>query len=173
MHTWAQVIGNGESQAGTTRKVDVTLNDRHIDTRIKICIIINVIVPKLEHAREVWKGDANSVKQLETVRMLDKNILGCSSKTGTTVFRAELGTHSLKTKRDVKKLKWQYRVSNTSDKMLPDTFDKAVREKITKERAGIKWNNGVKKIWKDLGGDHEWIVSLFVWRGQYVSKRNG
>ena len=48
------------------------------DTRTKICILINVIVPKLEYAGEVWEGREREVrKQLETVQMTAaKHILG-------------------------------------------------------------------------------------------------
>ena len=38
--------------------------DWHLDTRIKMCILINVIVPKLENAGEVWEGNANVVKTM-------------------------------------------------------------------------------------------------------------
>ena len=60
------MIGNGKAHVG---KMDSILTESHLDTRIKICILINVIVPKLEYAREVWEGNAKLVKQLETVHM--------------------------------------------------------------------------------------------------------
>ena len=43
------------------------LTDPHLDIRIKIRFLINVIVPKLEYAGEVWEGNAKFLKQLETV----------------------------------------------------------------------------------------------------------
>ena len=49
--------------------MDAILTDSHLDTRIKTCILMNVIVPKLEYAGEVWEGNAKLVKQLETVQM--------------------------------------------------------------------------------------------------------
>ena len=39
----AKVIGKGKSQVG---KMDAILTDPHLDTRITICILIHVIVPK-------------------------------------------------------------------------------------------------------------------------------
>ena len=66
MHTQRKEIGKGKSQVG---KMDAILTDPHLDTRIKICILMNVIVPKLEYAGEVWEGNAKFVKQLETVQM--------------------------------------------------------------------------------------------------------
>ena len=76
--------------------MDAILTDPHLDTRIKICILINVIVPKLECAGELWEGNANFVKHLETVQMTaDKKILGCLRTTSNTVLRAELGTYPL------------------------------------------------------------------------------
>ena len=67
---------------------------------IKICVLINVIVPKLEYAGEAWQGNAKLVKQLETVQMAAaKNVLGCSCTTSNTVLRAELGMYPLETNR--------------------------------------------------------------------------
>ena len=71
---------------------------------------MNVIVPKLEYAGEVWEGNATFVKQMETVRInAAKKILGCSSTTSKTVLRAELGSTHLKTNVDERKSQWQYK----------------------------------------------------------------
>ena len=82
------------------------------------------------------------VKQLETVQMTAaatrKNVLGSSSTTSNTVLRAELGMYPLETNRDVRKLKWQYKVRNMPKKRLPAIADRAVWEKVTKGRAGIR-----------------------------------
>ena len=86
--------------------MDVILRDSHLDTRIKICILMNVIIPKLEYA-EVWEGNVKLVKKLETVQMAAaKKILGCSKTTSNTALRAELGMYPLPTKRDMGKLRW-------------------------------------------------------------------
>ena len=67
---------------------------------------MNVIVPKLEYAGEVWEGNATAIRQLETAQMsAAKKILGCLRTTSNTVLRAELGMYSLKAKRDIRKLK--------------------------------------------------------------------
>ena len=58
----AKVIGKGKAHTG---KMDAILTDSHLDTRVERCILIDVIVPKLEYA-EVWEGNAKLVKQLET-----------------------------------------------------------------------------------------------------------
>ena len=137
----AKVIGKGKSQV---RKMDVILTDPHLDTRIKICILMNVIVPKLEYAGQVWEGNAILVKQLETVQMsAAENILGCSSTTSNTVLTAKLGMYPLKTNRGVIKLKWQYKAKNVPQKRSPAIVDNAVWEKITKGRAGTRWDNVV------------------------------
>ena len=95
-------------------------------------------------------GRERELKQLETVQMATaKNILGCSSTTSNTVLRAELEMYPLQTNGDVIKLKWQCKVNNVPEKRLPARVDRAVWEKITKGRAGIKWDNVVEKIWKD------------------------
>ena len=62
----ANVIGKGKSQVGT---MDATLTDPHLDTRIEICILMNVTVQKLEYAGEVWKRNAKFVNQTKTVQM--------------------------------------------------------------------------------------------------------
>ena len=80
----AKLIGKGKSQVG---KMDTILTDPHFDTRIKICNLMSVIVPKLEYEGEVWEGKAKFGKQLETVQMTAaKKILGCSSMTSNFFF---------------------------------------------------------------------------------------
>ena len=46
------------------------------------------------------------------------------------------------------------------EKRLPAIVDRAVWEKTTKGRAGIRWQNVVETIRKDLGGDQEEILSI-------------
>ena len=89
------MIRKGKAQVG---KMDAILTDSHLDTTNKICILINVIAPKVEYAGELWGGNAKLVKQLETVQMsAAKNVLGCSSTMSNTELRAELGMYPLKT----------------------------------------------------------------------------
>ena len=131
----AKVIEKGKSQVG---KMDAILTDSHLDSKIKRCNLINVIVQKLEYAGKGWEVNANFVKQLEAVHMTAaRKILGRSSTAGNTVLRAELGMCPLQARRDVRKLKWQYKVQNVPEKRLPVIADRAVWEKITKERGGI------------------------------------
>ena len=93
----------GKSQIG---RMGAILTDPHLDTRIEICILINVTARKLEYAGEVREGNAKFVKQLETVQMsAAKKKLGCSSTTSNRALRAGLGMHPLETNRDVRKLK--------------------------------------------------------------------
>ena len=77
VHSWDahinKVIKKGKAQIG---RMDAILRESHLDTRINICILMKVIVPKLEYA-EVWEGNAKLVKKLETVPMTAaKKILG-------------------------------------------------------------------------------------------------
>ena len=53
--------------------------------------------------------------------------------------------YQLRTNRDVRKLKWQHKVNNVPEERLPAIVDRAVWEKITKGRAGIRWDNVVEK----------------------------
>ena len=54
----AKVIGKVKTHVG---KMDAILTDSHLDARIKVCILMNVIVPKLEYAAEVWEAAAKFV----------------------------------------------------------------------------------------------------------------
>ena len=58
--------------------------------------------------------------------------------------------YPLETNRDVRKLEWQYKLRNVSEKRLPAIVDRAVWEKITKRRTGIRWDNIVEKIYGTL-----------------------
>ena len=120
---------------------------------------MNVIETKAEYAGQVWEGNAKFVKQVETAQMTAaKKVLGCSSTTSSTVFGAELGMCPLKTNRDVRMLKWQYKPRNMPKKRFPAIADGAVWEKVTKDRAGIRWDSVVEKIWKDIGENQEEIL---------------
>ena len=68
------------------------------------------------------------------------------------MLRVELGRHPPKTNRDVRKLKWQYEVRSMPKKRLPAIADRAVREKVSKGRAGLRLDSVVEKVWKDIGG---------------------
>ena len=46
------------------------------------------------------------------------------------------------------------------DKRLPAIADRAVWEKVTKGRAGTRWDSVVEKVWKDMGGNQEEILSI-------------
>ena len=64
------------------------------------------------------------MKKLETVPMeAAKKRLGCSKLASNTALRAEMGMYSLKTNRDMRKLKWQYNVKNMQRKRLPVIVD--------------------------------------------------
>ena len=53
--------------------------------------------------------------------------------------------YPLETNRNLRKLKWQYKVKNTPKKLLPAIADRAVWEKVSKGRAGIRWDSVVRK----------------------------
>ena len=51
------------------------------------------------------------------------------------------------------------------EKRSPAIVDRAAREKIKIERAGIRWGNVVEKIWKDLGDQAEVLLSIEKFAG--------
>ena len=67
--------------------------------------------------------------------------------------------HPLKTNIDVIRLKCQYIARNMPKKRLPAIVDRAVWEKVTEGRAGISWDSVVEKVWKDIGGNQEEVMS--------------
>ena len=121
----AKVIGKGEAYVCN---MDAILTDSHLDTRIKRCILINVIVPKLEYAG----------KQLETVQITPvKKVLRCSSTTSKQYQDQSWECTQLEQKEDVTKLKRQYKVRSMPKKSLPAIADRPVWEKLTKRAS---WN---------------------------------
>ena len=136
-------MGKSKAHVG---KMDEILTDSHLDIQITRCILMNLIVPTLKYA-QVWERNAKFVKQLESVQMTAaQKLVGCSSTTSTTsLLRAELGMYPLKSIRDVRKLKWQYKVMNMPRKSLPAITDRAVWEKATKGRAGIRWDSVLRE----------------------------
>ena len=65
---------------------------------------MNVIVTKLEYAKEVWKGNAKSVDNVEAVQMAAaKSILGCSKTTSNTALGAESGMCPFETNRNMRR----------------------------------------------------------------------
>ena len=76
--------------------------------------------------------------------------------------------YPFKTDEDARKLKWQNKVKNMPEKRLPAIVDRALWEKITKGRAGTRWDNVVEKIWKDLGGDQEEVLSTEKFGGYKI-----
>ena len=78
--------------------MDAIPTDAYLDTKIKICILMNMILPKLGHAGEVWEGNAKFVIRLETVQMTAAtNIPGCSSTTSNTKYSIKSGTRNVPT----------------------------------------------------------------------------
>ena len=43
---------------------------------------------------------------------------------------------------------------------MPAIADGAVWEKVTKGRAGIRWNSVVENVWKDIEGNQEQVLSI-------------
>ena len=59
IHSIAKVTGKGKSHVG---KMDAILPDSRLGARIKMCILINVRVQKLENAGGVCEGNAKLVE---------------------------------------------------------------------------------------------------------------
>ena len=49
---------------------------------------------------------------------------------------------------------------NSPKKRLPAIADRAVWEKVTKGRPGIRSDSVVEKVWKDIGGNQEEVLSI-------------
>ena len=73
--------------------------------------------------------------------------------------------YPFETNRYVRKLKWPYKARNMPKKRLPAIADRAIWEKVTKGRAGTRWDSVVEKVWKDIGGNQEEILSIEKFAG--------
>ena len=62
-------------------------------------------------------------------------------------------------------MKWEYVVRSMPKKRLPAIADRAVWEKVTEGRAGIRWDSVFGKVWKDIGGNQEEILSIEKFAG--------
>ena len=56
-------------------------------------------------------------------------------------------------------------------KAMPSTADRAVWEKVTRGRAGIRWDSVVEKVWKDIGGNQEDLLSIQKFGGCKTAKK--
>ena len=50
-------------------------------------------------------------------------------------------------------------------KSLSAISDRAVRDRVTKWRAGLRWGSVVEKVWKNIGGNQEEILSIEKFEG--------
>ena len=58
-------------------------------------------------------------------------------------------------------------------KRSPAIADRAVWEKVTKGRAGIRWDSVVEKVWKDVGGNQEEMVTIEKFGGYKTRAKEG
>ena len=58
-------------------------------------------------------------------------------------------------------------------KRLPAIANRAVWEKVTKGRAGIRWDSVVEKVWKDVGGNQEEILSIEKFQDRRKDRNTG
>ena len=65
----------------------------------------------------------------------------------------------------MKKLKRQYKVRNMPKKRLPAIADRAVWEKVTKGRTGIRWDSVVENVCKDTEGNQAETRSIETFGG--------
>ena len=72
----------------------------------------------------------------------DKTVLGCSSTTSNTVLKAKLGMYPLEIKWGGEKVE----IMSVPKERLPTIAKSVVCEKVTRGRAGIRWDNVVAKI---------------------------
>ena len=66
--------------------------------------------------------------------------------------------YPLKTTRDMRNLKLQHEVRNMPNKRLPAMVDRAIWDKVTKRRVGIRWDSVLEKT-KGIGGHREEMMS--------------
>lgn len=81
-----------------TNQEDATFNYSHQDTRIERYILVNVVVTKLEYAREVQEENSKLEKRNRKRWMgAGSTKLGYSKTTSIPAFRAEFGVYPFET----------------------------------------------------------------------------
>ena len=90
-----------------------------------------------------WRHDFQQEAEASRLR---KQVETKYDETSNTVPTKNRAGNLLKTNRGVRKLNRQYKVRSMPKKRLPAKADKAVREKVTKGRAGIRWDSVVEKF---------------------------
>lgn len=79
---------------------------RNIDTRTITKLLKSVTFPPLEYVGELLEGNQKAVNELDVVQKITAKVIpGCSQRASNSAARAELGIHSLKTRRDLRKPK--------------------------------------------------------------------
>ena len=64
----------------------------------------------------------------------------------------------------------KYNGRSMPKKTLLAIADRAVWEKVTKGRAGIRWDSVVQEVWKGIGGNQE-ILSIEKFGGEKTGSR--
>ena len=60
----------------------------------------------------------------------------------------------------MRKLKGQLQWGTCQKKRSPAIVDRAVWDKVIKGRAGTRWDSVDEKVWKDIGGNQEKLMSV-------------
>ena len=64
-----------------------------------------------------------------------------------------------KINRGIRKSKCRHKARSMPQARLPAIVGRAAWERVTKRRAGIRWDSVVEKVWKDIGGNQEEMMS--------------
>ena len=82
--------------------------------------------------------------------------------------------YPLKTDRDMRRLKWQFKVRNVPKKRLPAIVIMELCGRSNKERAGVRWDGVDEKVRNYIGGNQEEMLSAEKLGGvQGKSRRTG
>ena len=115
-------------------------------------ILITVLWPSLKYGCEVWNTGKFQAKALESIQLCAcKYILWCSFKVCDEPVCADLGLETLKSRRDLCKLKWYCKMKHVNEETL-DCY----------QMSGIKWR--VKAAPKNVG-----LPMLIHWRKNQIS----
>ena len=111
------LVVSGRQKLGALYRI---LHNYALDISSRKHVFMSILRPSLEYACEVWTVNKCQSKALESIQLRAcKYILGCSLTTCDEPVRADLGLQTLKSRRDFRKLKWYYRVSNLPELRLP------------------------------------------------------
>lgn len=131
---------------------------------------VSLIRPTLEYGAEVWgRGAWLPAEQLQ--REVGRKILGVGSKTCNEAITGELGWMSMKSRRDVARLRFWWKLVNLKDDKLLKQVYSVCKPVLENDRSS--WFYGIRELLKELKLAHVWTSEATGSRKDWLVLVNG